>query len=135
MRERVTKRRRISKKLYRNLLLSKKQDLLSLLGVKFDTLASLDHVNEEDQAQASHDEFVSLRLTRLDYDLLQLVEEALERLRTGEYGTCLECGEPIAEKRLRAVPWAMFCVDCQQRIGEAAGARSLGAPAEYSLRL
>lgn len=46
--------------------------------------------------------------------LLRQVEDALERIATGEYGTCLECEEPIAAKRLVALPWAALCLSCQE---------------------
>ncbi len=42
--------------------------------------------------------------------------EALERLRGGDYGTCEECGEPIAPARLRVMPEVRTCVRCQDRI-------------------
>ena len=48
--------------------------------------------------------------------LLHQVEDALERLRTGKYGSCLKCELAIPEKRLSAVPWAMYCVDCQELV-------------------
>lgn len=43
---------------------------------------------------------------------LGLVRKALERLDAGEYGLCVECGEPIAPARLAALPWAQLCVKC-----------------------
>jgi RNA polymerase-binding protein DksA len=43
------------------------------------------------------------------------LSQALERLRDGEYGTCEECGEPIAPARLRAMPEVTTCVRCQDR--------------------
>jgi len=45
--------------------------------------------------------------------LLRNVELALQRIDDGSYGACLECGEAIAEARLRAQPWAGLCIDCQ----------------------
>lgn len=52
---------------YRRMLLDKREQVVSGLGAKFDTLAGMGRVAEEDQAQLSHDEFVSLRLNSLDY--------------------------------------------------------------------
>jgi len=43
---------------------------------------------------------------------LRLVEDALERLAAGSYGTCRSCGRPIATERLEAIPWAALCIDC-----------------------
>ncbi len=102
---------------HRAKLMEKRTSVLSGLGMRFDTLARMGRVAEDDQAQLSHDEFVSLRMNGLDYGQLRLVDEALDRLDAGDYGTCLECDQPIAEKRLRALPWARYCVACQESIG------------------
>jgi DnaK suppressor protein len=106
---------------YRRMLLAKRQEVLSGLGVKFDTLARMGRIAEEDQAQISHDEFVSLRLNTLDYLQLRLVDEALDRLDAGDYGICLGCEEPIPAKRLRAISWARYCVKCQDAMGAEIG--------------
>jgi RNA polymerase-binding transcription factor len=45
---------------------------------------------------------------------LSQVEAALERIEDGEFGICLECEEPISAKRLAAVPWAVYCLHCQE---------------------
>jgi DnaK suppressor protein len=102
---------------YRQMLVEKRGEVLSGLGIKFDTIARMGRIAEEDQAQVSHDEFVSLRLNSLDYVQLRLIEEALDRLRSGDYGTCMACEEPIPVKRLRALPWARYCVSCQETVG------------------
>ena len=99
------------------LLLKKRERVLSGLGVKFDTLARLGRVAEDDQAQISHEEFISLKMNNLDYSQLRLVEEALDRLESGDYGVCLACEEPIAPKRLLAVSWARYCIKCQDTAG------------------
>ena len=98
-------------------MIEKRTSVLSGLGAKFDTRARMGRVAEDDQAQISHDEFVSLRMNGLDYRQLRLVEEALDRLDAGDYGICLACDEPIAEKRLRALPWARYCVACEDNAG------------------
>jgi DnaK suppressor protein len=102
---------------YRQMLLEKREQVVSGLGVKFDTIAKMGRVAEEDQAQLSHDEFVSLRLNSLDYGQLRLVEEALDRVQSGDFGVCLACEQPIPPKRLQALPWARYCVPCQEEIG------------------
>ena len=45
--------------------------------------------------------------------ILRLVEEALRRIESGDYGYCTNCEEEIQEKRLEAVPWARHCIKCQ----------------------
>jgi len=102
---------------YREKLLEKRAEVLSGLGTKFDTLARMGRVAEEDQAQISHDEFVSLHLNSMDYAQLRLVEEALDRMNSGDYGVCLSCEEPIPAKRLRVLSWARYCVKCQDSVG------------------
>jgi len=99
---------------YRQSLLDKRAEVLATLGTKFDTMARMGRIAEEDQAQITHDEFVSLRLNSIDYRQLRLVDEALDRLASGDYGVCLACEEPIPPKRLRALPWARYCITCQE---------------------
>jgi len=110
---------RDSNRAYREMLLEKRAEVLSGLGIKFDTLAQMGRVAEEDQAQISNDESVSLHLNILDYAQLRLIEEALDRLDSGDYGVCLSCEEPIPPKRLQAVSWARYCVRCQEAMGAA----------------
>jgi len=106
---------------YQRALLARKADVLSNLGVKFDSLAVMGRVAEEDQAQVSHDEYISLSLNSLDFQQLGLVEEALDRIKVGHYGFCQSCGDSIPGKRLKAVPWARYCITCQEQVAEPAG--------------
>src|ERR1041384_2494934 len=102
---------------YQRMLLAKRARVMAALGIKFDTMAKMGRVAEEDQAQMSHDEFVSLHLNSLDYVQLRLIEEALDRISSGDYGVCLCCEETIPEKRLLALPWARYCVTGQEEVG------------------
>ena len=113
---------------YRKVLLEKRENVMAGLGIKFDTLAKMGRVAEEDQAQLSHDEFVSLRLNRLDYVQLKLIEEALDRIEAGDYGICMSCEEPIPAKRLQALPWAKYCVTCQQSLANLQDDVAAGKP-------
>ena len=49
-------------------------------------------------------------------DLLAKVEDALKKIEKGTYGECDRCGREISSGRLNAVPWALYCVDCQDAI-------------------
>jgi len=114
---------------YRQMLLDKRQQVKAgLAGVKFDAAARIGRLAEDEQAQISHDEFVSLRLNSLDYEQLLLVNEALDRLDSGHYGVCLACDEPISPKRLAAVSWARYCVTCQDAVS-AGLVDEIGVPA------
>ena len=55
-----------------------------------------------------------MRFAEVDAQQAQLIEEALQRMRHGEYGKCIDCGGDIEWKRLQAVPWALRCVDDQE---------------------
>jgi RNA polymerase-binding transcription factor len=100
----------------RRRLLEKREQALLSLGTKFDTLAKMGRVAEEDRAPVLHDEFISLHVNSLDHEQLILIEEALERLDAGEYGICLHCRRPISKNRLEAIPWARYCIHCQSEL-------------------
>jgi DnaK suppressor protein len=100
-------------KTYREELLNKKVELLTSLGFNFRRLAVADRSSEDELIVALQDEFLHLGLDQILSVQLQEVESALERLNTGEYGACAECGSAISSKRLRALPWATYCVDCK----------------------
>jgi DnaK suppressor protein len=67
-----------------------------------------------DQVQAAGAR--ELAISNLDRSArwLREIEESLRRLDIGEYGICANCEEGIGPKRLRAVPWARFCLKCQE---------------------
>ena len=62
---------------------------------------------------AGEREFAILAL-ELETQNLRRVDAALKRIDDGEFGICLECEEPISPKRLAAVPWATYCLQCQE---------------------
>lgn len=69
-----------------------------------------------DVASNERDRELSLTLGDRDREKLAEIEDALERIRLSTYGECEECGEPIANDRLRALPFTRVCVECQSRI-------------------
>src|SRR5437588_7694700 len=66
-----------------------------------------------DMAANAYTKELLISMSANDRKLLQLIDEALERVERGEYGECVNCGEPLTEKRLDAVPWARYCLKCQ----------------------
>ncbi len=101
---------------YRQRLLARREEVLSGLSLRFDGMAAMGPIADDDRAQISHSEYLSLHRNRMDFTQLRLVEEALDRIEAGDYGICLECEEPIAPKRLKAVSWARYCVKCQEKM-------------------
>jgi DnaK suppressor protein len=105
---------RIAQDDYRSMLLARRIEVAASLGSQQGGTAEWERLNEEDQAQQSNEEFVSVRVNYMDWEQLKLVDEALDRLSAGDYGVCLECEQPIPPKRLQAIPWARYCVSCQE---------------------
>jgi len=67
-----------------------------------------------DRATESYTREFLYRLSDADREQIRLVDDALHRLDDGLYGECEECGEKIPPVRLKAIPWALFCVKCQE---------------------
>lgn len=65
-------------------------------------------------SSAHDDELAAINMDRLARDL-KLIDGALADIDAGRYGMCVECEEPIAAKRLKALPFATRCVECQAR--------------------
>jgi len=51
-----------------------------------------------------------------EHGLLRNIEAALVRVRDGIFGECVSCGEEINVKRLEALPWARYCIECQEKL-------------------
>ena len=67
-----------------------------------------------DKAASAYSKELNFSLSDAERNLLMLIEEAFNRMKDGNYGTCTNCGAEIGEKRLQAVPWTPFCIDCQE---------------------
>jgi RNA polymerase-binding protein DksA len=65
-------------------------------------------------ATATLDREIDYTLEENSEHVLRDIEGALERIEEGTYGTCMNCGRPIAEERLTAIPWATYCIDCKR---------------------
>jgi len=57
---------------------------------------------------------IEFALIQMKAETLNKIDEALRRLEEGTYGYCFECGDEISEKRLRALPFAVRCKDCEE---------------------
>ena len=72
-------------------------------------------VDLADKAANSYTKEFLFGQTNHDRFLLQLVEEALTRIKENSYGLCVNCQEEVQQKRLEAVPWARHCIICQEK--------------------
>ena len=68
-----------------------------------------------DRATIESDRNFELRIRDRERKLMNKVEKALARIDDGSFGTCDDCGEDIADKRLEARPVAKFCIDCKTK--------------------
>ena len=69
-----------------------------------------------DRAASSYTKEFLFSVSNNDRQLLQMVENALQRLREGSFGECVNCGNEINAKRLEAVPWTRYCIECQEKL-------------------
>jgi DnaK suppressor protein len=76
--------------------------------------ASPTRQTEPDSSEPDFQEDIELHLIQMKSEIVSKISKALERLHDGDYGTCVTCDEPIAEKRLRAMPFAVRCTTCQE---------------------
>ena len=67
-----------------------------------------------DKAASAYSKELNFSLSDAERNLLVAIEEAFNRIRESTYGICTNCGAEIGEKRLQAVPWTSFCIDCQE---------------------
>ena len=73
-----------------------------------------DVLDAVESAEADIQEDIEFALVQMKSETLNKIHDALGRLEQGDYGNCFDCGEEIAEKRLRALPFAVRCKDCEE---------------------
>ena len=104
---------------YRKILQNKAEEVRRSMSAQkaAQVVARLDVPSDEgDLSQQHHEEWIFLNRNTIDMNLLREISDALLRYDNGSYGICAECEEPISTKRLDAVPWARYCVTCQESI-------------------
>src|SRR5947209_19421472 len=69
-----------------------------------------------DRANSSYTKEFLFSQSNNDRQLLQMVETSLLRIREGTFGECVSCGNEINPKRLEAVPWTRYCIECQEKL-------------------
>jgi DnaK suppressor protein len=75
-----------------------------------------DTLDTADQAVFSYQKEMIFSQGTEGHSQLSLVRLALERLEDGSFGECMNCSSQIGEKRLEALPWTPYCIECQEKI-------------------
>ena len=105
--------------LFKDALLRKRAEILATSTGTRPLPASVDVNSRQgdlaDQASGNNEVHIQLKLKQTDAKILQAIEEALWRIEKGSYGVCRDCGEPIAEARLNAIPWTRVCIGCKEK--------------------
>ncbi len=104
---------------YKKKLLARREELVKTIARTEEEGRQADDdptVDLADKAANSYTKEFLFGQTNTDRSMLQLIEEALERIKSSEFGHCVNCQEEIQQKRLEAVPWAKHCVPCQEKL-------------------
>lgn len=103
---------------YKKKLEARREELLKLIARTEQEGRAADEdptVDLADKAANSYTKEFLFGQTDHDRVILQLVEEALQRVRSNDFGLCVNCEEEVQQKRLEAVPWARHCISCQEK--------------------
>lgn len=100
-------------KKFRNILEAKQADLARVLRNR-EAIAIEKSADALDEVQYAAERELAIRNLDRESHLLRLVKLALRRMDEGTYGICMHCEEDINGKRLAAVPWAPYCIRCQE---------------------
>ena len=99
---------------YKRMLTAKARDL-RLSQISKDEISIERNAELLDEIQRTADREIALDSLTRHWQTASLVTEALTRIAHGEYGVCAQCEERIGERRLKAIPWAKFCIRCQEQ--------------------
>jgi DnaK suppressor protein len=98
---------------YRNALEARHAEIMQLVRNR-DGIAIERSSDALDEVQQATERELAIRNLDRDSNVLRKVRGALRRIAEGDFGVCLHCEEDISAKRLAAVPWAAFCIRCQE---------------------
>lgn len=98
---------------YKEVLETKQAELAQVLRNR-DAITIEKSPDALDEVQNAAERELAIRNLDRESNLLRNVRSALQRIVDGTFGTCLHCEEEISPKRLNAVPWAPYCIQCQE---------------------
>lgn len=103
---------------FRRALLVKREELLNLYkhDVRVGQESTDDNADDfADRANNSYNRELMFALSNGEREIMLRIDEAVERIDRGTFGHCVHCERPIGLPRLEAVPWARYCIRCQEQ--------------------
>lgn len=103
----------------KEILEDRRREILNEVQVKMRDVRAVDAsgagvLDAAETSEADIQDEIELALIQMKSETLHKIEEALKRLDEHSYGNCFECGDEISERRLRALPFAVRCKDCEE---------------------
>ena len=98
---------------FKKILDQKQAELLQSLR-KREGIAIEKSADQMDEIQYASERDLAIQNADRETTLLREVKAALQRIRDGSFGTCIQCEWAVNPKRLAAVPWAPLCIECQE---------------------
>ncbi len=105
-------------KTFRERLIVKKKEILEAYNKNKTYGKEADEDGAQDIADKASNSYTKeflFSLSNNERDMLQLVDEALHRVEGRRFGLCAVCEDEVDKKRLEAVPWAKYCISCQEK--------------------
>jgi DnaK suppressor protein len=96
-------------------LMGERDRIVQGLNAGYSEIATSELPDWVDLASASHERELSIILNGNNEDTLDRIDEALRLIEEGTFGVCQECKKAISKERLTVVPFARFCVSCQEK--------------------
>ena len=102
---------------FRQVLMDKQRELLESVQRSESSGREVDEDPSDiaDVASSAYTKEFFFNKSNADRNTLRLINEALARIERGRFGRCQACGVTVEQKRLEAVPWAKYCLKCQEK--------------------
>lgn len=129
---------------YRNKLLNEKKEIEKLIQVmkNNETIDSKKSISSELSFYDNHPSDIATELSDIEkgaalknneLNIINKIDKALENIEDGSYGVCAYCGKPIIEERLEFLPYAIYCVKCQDEVHNSQERKSEDRPVEEAV--
>ena len=100
---------------FQEILDKKREDILKMVKHKEENMSQGDVGDEADVASQTFERELLFEMEDSERIILDDIEAALRKIEKGEFGVCESCGKAITVQRLKAMPWARYCIACQSR--------------------